>query len=276
MQRRKFITQDNSSNLMITAVSQGMDNYAYVISNPLSGEAALVDALESESLFELEERLGVKITTIFNTHHHGDHVGANRKIKEIRESEGLKLHVYGSQFDFEHERITYQTKVVNDGDKIHWAGHLIKVFEIPGHTLGHLGYLLDKHFFCGDTVFLGGCGRLFEGTPAQMYQSIHHTIAPLGPHIKLYPAHEYSLQNLRFASWLFEDEQLQHRMQELQVKLQSNGTTLPTTVAHEFAYNPFFKIADESYRSSLKVLNESEKNDPVMAFAKIRALKDSF
>lgn len=274
--RPEFITLFSSPTLAIIAVSQGMDNYAYVLANEVSGEAALVDAMEAQSILALEEVLGIKICTIFNTHHHGDHVGANSRLKKIRDGEGLNLEIYGSSFDYQHHRIAFQSKVVGDGDTINWAHHQIKVLEIPGHTSGHLGYLLNDHLFCGDTVFLGGCGRLFEGTPTQMYHSIHKKIGTLNPHTKLYPAHEYSLQNLKFAAYLLEDEALVERTRELEVKLSSEGTTLPTTVAHEYLFNPFFRIASEDYRRSLGFLDTLEKQDPVHAFAKIRSMKDSF
>lgn len=274
--RHKFINLFESDHLKITAVSQGMDNYAYILTDPMNGETALIDAMEARTLLEFEEKSSLKITTIFNTHHHGDHVGANRKIFQVRSAEDLELKIYGSSFDHEHGRIPHQTHVARDGDEIHWGSHKIRVFEIPGHTSGHIGYHISNHFFCGDTVFLGGCGRLFEGTPPQMYRSLHEKIGSLDRSTHLYPAHEYSLQNMRFAASLMDEESLRNWSTQLEGRLQNRGTTLPTTLDDEFRFNPFFRVSEMQYRESLACLSPDEKSDPIKAFSKIRSLKDHF
>jgi hydroxyacylglutathione hydrolase len=274
--RKKIIEMYRSERFGIDAVAQGYDNYAYVIFNPLTRQGALVDALEGETLFDYEERFSITITTVFNTHHHPDHVGANRSLYNKRSKSGETLSVYGGAYDGEHGRIPHQNHVVKQGDQISWESLVLEVVEIPGHTLGHIGYFLEGHFFCGDTVFLAGCGRLFEGTPSQMFESIHHRIGILGLSTKLYSAHEYSLQNLRFAQSLYDEEALQNWTRAMEDRLQEHGATLPTTIEDEFKHNPFFRVADPIYRESLSCLTEQEKADPIRAFAKIRALKDVF
>ena len=274
--RKKTIEMYRSDGFGIDAVAQGHDNYAYVIFNPLTREGALVDALEGETILDYEERFSIKIRTVFNTHHHADHVGANRSLHSRLSARGETLTVYGGAYDEEHGRIPHQTHVVSQGDQISWESLMLEVVEIPGHTLGHIGYYLEGHFFCGDTVFLAGCGRLFEGTPSQMFDSIHHKIGSFGPSTKLYSAHEYSLQNLRFAQSLSDEESLRDWTSAMEARLLERGATLPTTIGDEFSYNPFFRVADPIYRESLNCLTAQEKADPIKAFAKIRALKDVF
>ena len=266
----------NSPALQIFAVPQAQDNYAWVIHDVGRQKAALVDGVESGSVLKLAQERGFVFDAIFNTHHDADDVGANQGLVEFFKEAGSDVTVYGGTYDSSRKRIPLQNRVVKDGDTIDWGLFSIKVLEIPGHTLGHLGYLLEDHFFCGDTVFMAGCGRLFEGSPEQMYTSIHYKIAELPPHTRLYPAHEYSLANMRFALFLSENSENRQRMKDLEARLEKSGITLPTTVEEEWDFNPFFRVATEQYRQNLDSLSAQEKNDPILAFARIRSLKDGF
>ena len=266
----------NSPRLQIFAVPQAQDNYAWVIHDVGRARAALVDGVESGSLLRLAQEKKFVFDTIFNTHHHGDHVGANHGLAEYLEDNGSSFQVFGGKYDHSRRRIPLQNQVVKDGDTISLGLFSIRVLEIPGHTLGHLGYLLEDHLFCGDTVFMAGCGRLFEGSPEQMYSSIHDKIASLAPQTRLYPAHEYSLANMRFALFLQSSLKNRDRVAELESRLSKTGLTLPTTIQEEWDFNPFFRVANPEYRDALDALTDQEKGDPVLAFARVRAFKDGF
>ena len=261
--------------LEIYSIPQGSDNFAYILRVPGSDRVALVDAMEAKSIKKFLENRSWILETIFNTHHHYDHVGANKFFLQNSDT----LQVFGSAYDRNNNRIPGQTRVLKHLEKFRWQNLSITTFEIPGHTLGHIGYFVDignGHFFCGDTVFLGGCGRLFEGSPAQMDHSINNVIRSLGGNVSLYPAHEYSLANLEFAKSLYDEPQLLKYVTSLRQQLQDKGTTLPTTIAQEIRFNPFFRIRDQFYLEHLQSRGIIQDLNSVNAFGQVRALKDQF
>lgn len=261
--------------LEIYSIPQGRDNFAYVLKAPQGEQVAIVDAMEPASLISFFNQRNWSLGCIFNTHHHYDHVGAN----EYFLSQNDSLQILGGTYDKAHNRIPGQTKALSHGETISWNGLTISVLEIPGHTLGHIGYYFDVgsgHFFCGDTVFLGGCGRLFEGTPAQMSHSINSIIGNLGDDVALYPAHEYSLSNLEFVESIYPERELTDYRDKLKQKLKSSGTTLPTTIAMEKRFNPFFRVNDSKFLNKLKMIGSIQAVETVSAFGEIRSLKDNY
>ena len=275
MDRPDFIELLKDQGLEIFSIPQGSDNFAYILRVPGSDRVALVDAMEAKSIKKFLENRGWTLEVIFNTHHHYDHVGANKFFLE--NSDDLK--VLGSTYDQSNNRIPGQTRVLKHLEKFKWQNLSITTLEIPGHTLGHIGYFVDignGHFFCGDTVFLGGCGRLFEGSPAQMDNSINNVIRSLGDDVSLYPAHEYSLANLEFAKSLYDEPQLSEYITRLKEQLKNKGTTLPTTIAQEIRFNPFFRIRDQVYLENLHSRGVIQDLNSVNAFGQVRALKDKF
>lgn len=275
MGRPDFIEMLKDPGLEIFSIPQGRDNFAYILREPGIDQVALVDAMEAKSIKKFLEHRGWSLELILNTHHHYDHVGANKFFLEHSNT----LQVFGSSYDQSNHRIPGQTRMLKHSEKFRWHNLNITSLEIPGHTLGHIGYFVDVgsgHFFCGDTVFLGGCGRLFEGSPAQMDKSINNVIRSLGDGVSLYPAHEYSLANLEFAKSLYDEPELSAYITKLKEQLEQKGTTLPTTIAQEIRFNPFFRTRDQNYLEHLRSKGLIECLNSVTAFGKVRALKDQF
>lgn len=275
MRRPEFIELMIDPLLEIYSIPQGRDNFAYVLRVPQNDQVAIVDAMEPDSLASFFKQRNWILGYIFNTHHHYDHIGAN----EYFLSQNDSLQIFGGNYDKAHNRIPGQTKALSHKETISWNGLTITALEIPGHTLGHIGYYFDVgdgHFFCGDTVFLGGCGRLFEGTPAQMNHSINSVIGKLGNDVSLYPAHEYSLSNLEFVESIYPEKELTDYKYYLEQKLKSTGTTLPSTIAMEKRFNPFFRVSDSKFLNELKMIGSIQSVETVSAFGKIRSLKDNY
>ena len=175
------------------------DNYIFVLHDRTLNQAAVVDPAEAHPVLDCLESLGAKLVAIFNTHHHLDHVGGNKELLEAFPD----AVVYGGEED--RGRIPRQQFFLKEGDKVEFAGKKGDVFFVPGHTKAHIAYYFaptDKNevgeLFCGDTLFAGGCGRLFEGTPAQMVNSLSK-LRSLPDNTRVWCAHEYTLSNLKFA-----------------------------------------------------------------------------
>lgn len=275
MKRPEVIELLHHKQLEIYSIPQGRDNFAYVLKSPGINDVAIVDAMEPDSLDFFFKRHGWRLDFIFNTHHHYDHVGANTFFQNTNPT----IQIFGGNYDMQHHRIPGQTRSLSHGEWFIWNDIRVIVLEIPGHTLGHIGYYFEVgqgHFFCGDTVFLGGCGRLFEGTPTQMDHSINTVIRGLGDEVSLYPAHEYSLSNIDFALSLQHEAELLDYQNQLRHRLSLKGTTLPTTIELEKKFNPFFRVRDQDYLDKLVNKGCIHASDTPGSFGQIRALKDSY
>ncbi|WAR45685.1 hydroxyacylglutathione hydrolase [Methylomonas rapida] len=243
------------------------DNYIYLLHDADSGETAAVDPAVAEPVREVLQSKGWRLNYIFNTHHHGDHVGGNLQLKQ---QTGCK--VVGANSD--KARISGLDIGVEDGDEIRLGSHVFKVMATPGHTLGHIVfYGADSQtLFCGDTLFSLGCGRLFEGSAEQMWQSLQRLKA-LPESTRIYCAHEYTQANGRFALSVEADNPaLQQRLAEVAELRRQNQSTLPSTLAQELATNPFLREHSTSIRQAVNGENDS----PAEIFAKVRRLKDQF
>ena len=251
------------------------DNYIYLLHNPADSTAAVVDPADAPPVLDKLDELGAKLVTIFNTHHHNDHVGGNRELVEnFPEAE-----VYGGAQD--QGRIPEQRYFLGEGDRVTFAGRTAEIFFVPGHTRGHIAYYFAPieegkpedsagELFTGDTLFAGGCGRLFEGTPQQMAVSLAK-LRKLPDNTRVWCGHEYTLNNLKFAvSVEGENEELRSRLQKVTAARQQNQPTVPSMLAEEKATNPFLRWNSPA----LQAVANSE--DPVTVFARIRQLKDSF
>jgi hydroxyacylglutathione hydrolase len=243
------------------------DNYIYLIHDPVSLETAAVDPALAQPVLDALEKNGWQLTYIWNTHHHSDHVGGNLQIKQ---KTGCKI--IAAQADW--DRIPGIDQGVSESDVISLGSHKASVIATPGHTRAHIVYHFseDNILFCGDTLFVMGCGRLFEGTADQLWQSLQKLKA-LPIKTQVYCTHEYTQTNGRFALTVEpENQQLQQRMIEVNRLRSKNLPTVPTTIADELATNPFFREDSVELQKSITMTN----SEPVEIFAKVRRLKDGF
>jgi hydroxyacylglutathione hydrolase len=258
--------------LKIDFVIQGNNNVVWLVWDDETRDCVIVDSLDSESSIKEIENRDVVFRGILNTHHHGDHTAANLSL--IRRF-GKQIIVAGSKSDYGRKLIPGQNLAL-DEDGAFEAGSLnFTVKTLPGHTHGHIGYKIQKHFFCGDSLFLSGCGRVFEGTPDEMYSTLQK-IASLDKDVKLYPGHEYSLNNIRFIRYHNLIDGISAREKEVRQSIEQCGCSLPTTVAQEAQWNPFIKVQDPQYRESVEMIASPKVNSAVMAFMVLREMKDLF
>lgn len=244
------------------------DNYGFLIRDPETGTTAVVDTPEVPAIRKALADTGWQLDFILNTHHHWDHAGGNL---ELKQATGCK--VVGPRADA--ERIPGIDIQVGDGDEFLLGTHTAKVYDTPGHTRGHIVYHFeaDGVAFVGDTLFAMGCGRLFEGSPEQMWDSLSKLMARLPDETRVYCAHEYTQSNARFALTVEPDNiELVARAQAVD-RLRAEGEpTVPTTMELEKATNPFLRATAASLQANLGLAGA----DPVTVFAETRARKDRF
>lgn len=247
------------------------DNYIFLCYDPSSHQAAVVDPTEASPVLERLQTLNAELIAIFNTHHHWDHVGGNTEL--LRHFP--QLTVYGGAQD--RGRIPGQTVFLQGGDSVSFGEHRGQVFFIPGHTKAHIAYYFPPlnqeewgDLFCGDTLFSGGCGRLFEGTPALMVDSLSQ-LRRLPDRTRVWCAHEYTLNNLKFALTVEpENQELQQYYQEVENLRNHGKPTIPSSIKKEKEINPFFRW---DYPSVQQTMNTQ---DPIQTFARLRGRKDQF
>jgi hydroxyacylglutathione hydrolase len=243
------------------------DNYGFLVHDPEAAVTAVIDTPEVAPINAALERKGWRLTHIFNTHHHFDHAGGNLALKE-------RWHctVVGAAIDA--ERIPGIDVRVADGERFAFGNAQVQVLEVPGHTSGHIAYYFadDGVAFVGDTLFALGCGRLFEGSPQQMWSSLGKLMA-LPDDTVVYCAHEYTQANAAFAlSVEPENADLVARAAEID-RLRARGVpTVPTTIALEKATNPFLRPASPGLQKTLGM----QGADLVEVFAETRRRKDHF
>ena len=236
--------------LVVERIPTLRDNYTYLLVCPRSGEAAVVDAPEAEPVWRRVEKLGVRVTKILSTHHHPDHSYANPELAKRYEAP-----VYGHVSDG--KRIPGFTHGLEEGDTLAVGEEPARILFIPAHTRGHIAYVFDGAVFCGDTLFAAGCGRLFEGTPAMMYEALVEKLGRLPGSTAVYCGHEYTASNLRFAAHVEPDnaavKSALARVQERRARAAADWhdatpdeMTVPSTIADEHATNPFLRADSPS------------------------------
>jgi hydroxyacylglutathione hydrolase len=236
-----------TSPLEIVAVPAFADNYLWLVHDKDSGETAVVDPGDSAPVLAEADKRGWRITTILNTHWHPDHTGGNLAIKKQAGAP-----IIGPEG--ENGRVPGLDRALKDGDRIRLGNHEAEVWEVPGHTIGHIAYIFreDGVAFVGDTLFAMGCGRLFEGSPEQMHHSLGR-LASLPGDMKLYCAHEYTLANARFAAHAFPDNPaIAERLDDVAKAREGGEPTVPTTVAEERATNPVLLARDVEHFADLR------------------------
>jgi hydroxyacylglutathione hydrolase len=245
------------------------DNYGYLIVCEETNEAAIIDPSEAEPVLRQGEREKVKLRAILNTHHHRDHTGGNAGLLQR-----MALEVYGHRSDA--GRIPGLTHPLDDGDEIRIRDLKGTVLFIPGHTKGHVAYLFDNKLFCGDTLFVAGCGRLFEGTAEQMHRSLER-LKELPPDTLVYCGHEYTEKNLQFALTVEpNNKKLAEKLGRVRSLRGKGISTVPSTMAEERETNPFLRWDSAEIQANLKRRFPEIPLNPVSVFAKVRELKDSF
>jgi len=239
--------------LEIVQLPSLQDNYIYVLHDTSTSTVAVIDPTEAAPVFQLLRERNWKLSKIFNTHHHWDHVGGNL---ELQRETGCEI--YGSSHDA--GRTPGVTHRLNAGDTVTVGDARGVVLEMPGHTLGHIALYFadDKALFPGDTLFSLGCGRLFEGSPDQMWATLEQ-ILKLPDDTQVYSAHEYSLANAAFAVSLDpNNEKLKAYARRIQKTREAGKPTLPFTLGEERALSPFLRAGDAT------------------TFADVRRRKDGF
>ena len=255
------------SELLIRQFPCLSDNYGFLVHDPASGETAAIDTPDADAILAEAAAAGWTITQIWNTHHHFDHAGGNDAIKAAT---GARL--VGPRYDT--HRIPGIDIAVEDGDTVTLGTHRARVIYTPGHTLGHVCYhfAADKVAFVGDTLFALGCGRLFEGSPEQMWLSLSR-LAALPDETRIYCAHEYTAANARFALSIDPDNiELQAYATMVEAERARGEPTVPTSIGAERGANPFLRATDRAIRETLALGDASD----VDVFAEIRRRKDMF
>lgn len=253
--------------LLIEQIPVLQDNYVWLLHDPVGGATAVVDPADPGPVLERLDRLGWRLSHILNTHHHDDHVGGNLALKAAT---GAK--VVGARHDA--RRIPGIDARMGDGDSFLLGTAAAVVLEVPGHTSGHIAYWFpdSRAVFAGDTLFMLGCGRLFEGSPAQMWASLLKLRA-LPPDTMVYCAHEYTQSNARFARLLERDNtELMARVTDIDRRRGQGQSTVPAALGLEIATNPFLRADVESTKKAVDLAGA----DPVAVFAEIRRRKDVF
>lgn len=251
--------------MKLTSISAFQDNYIWVLTDE-ENKCVIVDPGEANPILNAITEHHWQPVAILLTHHHADHVGGVRQLKEHYPS----LAVYGPQ----EIKIPEIFQFVKEGDKLELLGHEFSVIATPGHTLGHVSYFSYPYLFCGDTMFSGGCGRLFEGTADQMYQSFER-LNQLPPETLICCAHEYTESNIIFAlSLLPDDDQINKFYNKVKILRAKGQSTLPSTLANERQVNIFLRTKDPDLQR--KVKKDTLLQRPNEIFAWLRAKKDTF
>ncbi|KAM8779589.1 hydroxyacylglutathione hydrolase, mitochondrial isoform 1-T1 [Rhynchonycteris naso] len=265
---RKSLTVEQGA-MKVELLPALTDNYMYLIIDDDTKEAAIVDPVQPQKVVEMVKKHGVKLTTVLTTHHHWDHAGGNEKLVKL--VPGLK--VCGSD-----DRIGALTHRVTHLSTLQVGSLNVKCLSTPCHTSGHICYLVSKPgsseppaVFTGDTLFVAGCGKFFEGTADEMYRALLEVLGQLPPDTRVYCGHEYTINNLKFARHVEpSNTAIQEKLAWAKEKCRTGEPTVPSTIAEELTYNPFMRVREKT------VQQHAGETDPVTTMRAIRKEKDNF
>jgi hydroxyacylglutathione hydrolase len=254
--------------MKLAALPAFADNYIWMLHDGV--EAVVVDPGDEGPVIAALDAMSLQLAGILVTHHHADHVGGVN---------ALRTRLRGPVYAPAGETIPEPNQPLQEGDQIQVLGHRFQVMDVPGHTAGHIAYLeleVDEPLlFCGDTLFSGGCGRLFEGTPAQMHHSLQR-LAALPDRTQVCCTHEYTLSNLRFAAAVEpHNAALQTYTAHCQAERAAGRPTLPSRIALERQINPFLRSAEPTVVDAALAQGASGRDGPEV-FAALRRWKDNF
>lgn len=256
--------------IKIDALPAFSDNYIWLLQNAEQRRCAVVDPGDAAPVEAwLAANPGWQLSDILITHHHFDHVGG---IERLKAATGAR--VLGPA----NENIPGRDLALCDGDQADVLGQRFDIYEVPGHTLGHIAYIQpEQHWlFCGDTLFAGGCGRLFEGSPEQMHHSLSR-LAALPEQTQVFCTHEYTLSNLRFAVAVEpQNQQIQQRLEQVTTWREAGRISLPSSIALERATNPFLRSAEAEVQRMIEERDGPMARTNEQVFAALRAWKDKF
>ncbi|KAK4813441.1 hypothetical protein QYF61_005389 [Mycteria americana] len=264
--KSKTITQADMKVELLPALT---DNYMYLLIDEETKEAAIVDPVQPQKVLDAVKKHGVKLTTVLTTHHHWDHAGGNEKL--VKMETGLR--VYGGD-----SRVGALTQKVSHLTSLKVGSLNVKCLCTPCHTSGHICYYVTKPnsseppaVFTGDTLFVAGCGKFFEGTPEEMYRALIEILGSLDPKTRVYCGHEYTINNLKFARHVEPNNvTIQEKLAWAKAKYDSGEPTIPSTIAEEFTYNPFMRVREKT------VQQHAGETDPIRTMGAIRKEKDNF
>ncbi len=243
------------------------DNYVYLAHDPETETCAAVDPAVAEPVLKALDELGWRLTHVLCTHHHMDHIGGNLEVKQA-----TGCTIVGARRDA--ARIPGIDVEVGEDETLAFGSQTARVFEVPGHTSGHIAYWFENSaaLFSGDTLFSLGCGRLFEGTPEQMWSSLRK-LRGLPDATRVYCGHEYTNSNVDFALSIDPDnDALKKRADEVLALREAGKPSIPSILAEEKAINPFLRADDPAMQEAVGLAGR----DPVSVFAEIRRRKDRF
>ena len=254
----------------ITAIPAFTDNYLWLLQD--GSRAVVVDPGDASPVIRELETRGLELAAVLITHWHPDHTGGLKTL-----TQKFPVPVPGPRL--ESGKIPGLTQLLDDGDRITVLDRFeFEVMSLPGHTTGQIAYYCAQAgiLFCGDTLFSAGCGRLFEGTAAQMHASLSR-LAALPPETRVYCAHEYTLANLAVAHAVEPSNRaVAARIAEVRNLREANLPTLPSTIGAELRFNPFLRCAEPDVRAAAWRHAKKDVEDPVEVFAVLRAWKDNF
>ncbi|XP_068380647.1 hydroxyacylglutathione hydrolase, mitochondrial isoform X1 [Eschrichtius robustus] len=265
---RKSLTVEQGT-MKVELLPALTDNYMYLIIDDDTKEAAIVDPVQPQKVVEMVRKHGVKLTTVLTTHHHWDHAGGNEKLVKLEP--GLK--VYGGD-----DRIGALTHKVTHLSTLQVGSLNVKCLSTPCHTSGHICYFVSKPnspeppvVFTGDTLFVAGCGKFYEGTADEMYKALLEVLGRLPPDTRVFCGHEYTISNLKFARHVEpSNAAIQEKLAWAKEKYSIGEPTVPSTIAEEFTYNPFMRVREKT------VQQHAGEMDPVTTMRAIRKEKDQF